>query len=73
MKLFDLEVFPGLMSPKECCESMQKICNNMLIDQTSTFINSSRATTLKVLADLFLEYNKVLKGINDDSDRGDIT
>lgn len=70
MEFFDLEPIEGMMSPKECCEAIQKIGNNIVNDQTSTLINSSRVATLISLAELFLEYNNKMRGYNNVNGRG---
>ncbi len=70
MDFFDLETIPGMMSSKECCETIQEMSNNLAKDQTSTLINNGRAATLKMLIKLFLEYNKIMKEYNDANRKG---
>ncbi len=70
MEFYDLEPIEGMMSPKECCEAIQKIGNNIVKDQTSTLINDGRALTLKRLANLFLIYNNKMMEYNDVNRRG---
>ena len=69
MEFFDLETIEGMMSPKECCEQISMLSNNILKDQSSILINDGRAISLKSLANLFLEYNKRMREYNNDTNR----
>ena len=72
MDFFELETIPGKLSSKKCCRKIQEISNSILKNQSSASINNINASTLRMLINLFLEYNKKMKEY-DNADRRGIT
>lgn len=51
----------GFLSLNECREAIKRLAGNIAGDISSTMVNGKRIESLRVLVDLFENYNNILK------------
>jgi len=63
--LMDVKKEPGLLSPVELIEAIEKLSKALVEDQSSSTVNANRSFSLRTLLDLFDKYNDKLITMKD--------